>query len=151
MWKVLNELRIEKSKPDQSINGLCNYSWQSKDKLKNYLVDKVRKLDFVILPWCFRVLLKKMKRLSYIARLWRNCLSVNPQDQIILFFDWRDDHYNIQCFDGDAAPKIADVDRQCEGTQLKSNLKDSKNLLAFNALKRVILLQKSFSKLTILN
>lgn len=92
-----------------------------------------------------------MKRLSYIARYWRNCLNVNPQDQIILFFDWRDDHYNIQCFDGDAAPKIVDVDRQCEGTQLKSNLKDSKNLLAFNALKRVILLKKSFSKLTILN
>ena len=85
------------------------------------LGDNVRKLDAASLPPCSRVLLKKLKRSSYIARLWRNCFNADPQDQDVLSFGWRmeDGHYNIQWFDGDAAPKIVDVVRQFEGTLFK--------------------------------
>ena len=63
--------------------------------LKNYkpnndsLVDKVRKLDSAFLPPCSRVLLKKLKRSSYIARVQRNCLNANPEDQDVLSFGWK--------------------------------------------------------------
>ena len=81
------------------------------------LVDKVRKLDSGTLPSFSRVLLKKLKRSSYIAILWGNFLNGNPRDQDVLSFGWRmkDDHFNIKWLDGDAALKIVDVVHQCEG------------------------------------
>ena len=58
------------------------------------LVDKVRKLDSATLLSFSRVLLKKLKRSSYIERLWENFLNGNPRDQDVLSFGWRmkDDH-----------------------------------------------------------
>ena len=65
---------------------------------------------------------------------------------------------NIQWFDGDAAPKIVDVVRQCEGTLLKIWKVPKKIatrfypiLLASDMHKRVILLKQRFSKLAILS
>ena len=70
-------------------------------------VNKVKKLDFATLPTSSRVLLKKLKRSSCIARLRRNCLNANPQAQDVLSFGWgmKDDHLYIQWFDGNVAPK----------------------------------------------
>ena len=50
-----------------------------------------------------------------------NCLNTDPQDQDVLSFGWRmkDGYYDIQWFDGDAAPKIVDVVHQCEGRIFK--------------------------------
>ena len=101
----------------QSVNELCLELFLTKYNPNNdSLVDKVRKLDSATLPPCSRVLLKKLKRSSYIARLWGNCLNANPRDQDVLYFSWKmkDGHHNIQWFDGDAAPKIVDVVHQCE-------------------------------------
>ena len=121
LWKVLYMQCIEK-KEIQFADELRLELFLKKYKPNNdSLVDKVRKLDSATLPPCSRVLLKKLKRSSYIARLWRNCLNTNPQDQDILFFGWRmkDGYYDIQWFDGDAAPKIVDVVHQCEGRIFK--------------------------------
>ena len=52
------------------------------------LLEKERKLDSTTLPPRLRVLLKKLKRSSYIARLWKNCSNVNPQDQDPLVGEW---------------------------------------------------------------
>ena len=96
----------------QSVEELRLELFLKKHKPNNHsLVDNVRKLDSATLPPCSRVLLKKLKRSSYIARLWRNCLNTNPLNQDVSSFGWRmkDGHYNIQWFDGDAAPKIVDV------------------------------------------
>ena len=81
----------------------------------------MRKLDSATFPPCSRVLLKKFKRSSYIARLWRNCLNTDPQDQDVLPFGWgiKGGYYDIQWFDNDAAPKIVDVVHQCEGRIFK--------------------------------
>ena len=78
------------------------------------LAHKIRKLDSATLPPCSRVLFKELKRSSYIARLWKNCLNAIPQDQDVLSFGWRtkDGNYNIKWFDGDAALKIVDVVHQ---------------------------------------
>lgn len=60
-----------------------------------FFIIKVRKLDSDTLPPCSWVLLKKMRSSSYIARLWRNFLKANPQDQDVLPLGWRirDGHY----------------------------------------------------------
>ena len=50
------------------------------------LVDKVWKLDSPTLAPCLRVLMKKLKRSSYITRLWRNFLNASAQDQDVLSF-----------------------------------------------------------------
>ena len=109
----------------QSINELHLELFLKKYKPNNdSLVEKVRKVDSAILPPCSRGLLKKLKRSSYIIGLWRNCLNTNPQEQDVLSFGWRmkDGHYNIQWFDGDAAPKIVDVVHQWEGRLFKISI-----------------------------
>ena len=66
----------------QSVDELCLELFLKKYKPRNNsLVDKVKKLGPATLLPCSRVFLKKLKRLSYIARLWRNCLNANPQNQ----------------------------------------------------------------------
>ena len=81
----------------------------------------MKKLDSATLPSCSRLLFKKLKRSSYIARLWGNWLNGNLRDQDVLSFGWRmkNGHYNIQWLDGDAALKIVDVVHQCEGALLE--------------------------------
>ena len=65
----------------QSVDELHLELFLKKHKPNNdSLVDNARKLDSATLPPCSRVLLKKLKRSSYIARIWRNCLNTNPQD-----------------------------------------------------------------------
>ena len=101
----------------QSVDELRLGLFLKKHKPNNdSLVDKVRKLDSATLPLCSRVLLKKLKRSSYIARPWGNCLNDNPRDQDVLSFGWRmkDGHFNMQWLDGDAALKVVDVVHQCE-------------------------------------
>ena len=76
------------------------------------LLDSMRKTDTVFLPTRKKVLIQKIKRSIYVARLWRNCFLPNPQDQDVESFGWKleeDGHYTLHWFDGEAAPRIVDA------------------------------------------
>ena len=75
-FQVVDELRLELFLKKYKTN---NY----------YLVDKMRKLDSALLLSCSRMLLKNLKRSSYIARLEKlfKCQSKRPR----CFVLWLDD------------------------------------------------------------
>ena len=69
----------------------------------------------------FKNALVKVEKIKLYSGLWRNCLNTNAQDQDVLSFGWRmkDDYYNMQWFDDDAAPKLVDFVHQCESRIFK--------------------------------
>ena len=102
----------------QSVDKLCQELFLKKYKQNNdSLVGKIRKLDSATLPPCSRVLLKKLKRLNYIARIWRSCFNATPQDQDVLSFGWRmeDGYNNNNGLKMIQHQKTVDVVHQCEG------------------------------------
>ena len=105
----------------QSVDDLHLEMFLKKYKPKNgSLVDNMMRMDSSSLPPCSKVLYEKLKRSSYVARLWKNCLLSDAQWQDVLSFGWKMEgrYYGIQWFVGDSAPKIVNVVRKSEGTAL---------------------------------
>ena len=78
----------------------------------NCLVAHMKSMDASVLPPCSKVQLQKIKRTSYITRVWQKAVEIDPTfDLNPTVFGWllKDDYYQLDWFEGDAAPKIVDV------------------------------------------
>ena len=108
----------------------------SKYKPKNSdaaLVKQTKAVDSTSLPPCFKVLIKKIKRTCFVAKIWRNAtLALHDFDSPTSSgWDLQDGSYRIDWFDGDVAPRVIDVVRD-------DTIEDG-NLISFTLLLNFIL------------
>ena len=73
-------------------------------------------MDAALLPPCSKVLKEKIKRTSYVSRIWKSSTIVDTENNDALHYGWNLDGegFQISWFDGTSAPKIVDVVKECE-------------------------------------
>ena len=95
-----------------SVNDARFDIFMSKYKSKNAnQLNFQKKLDTTHLPPCEKVLLQKIKRVNYIAQIWKNVEKINTVQADAEHHGWKliDGKYELVWFDGLIAPNIDDV------------------------------------------
>ena len=75
-----------------------------------------KKLDVSMMPPCERVLLNKIRRTKFVAKLWMSSIEASPPNDSPLDFGWKlvDRNYQLLWFEGDLRPSSLDITYEYE-------------------------------------
>ena len=75
-----------------------------------------KKLDVSMMPPCERVLLNKIRRTKFVAKLWMSSIEASPPNNSPLDFGWKlvDRNYQLLWFEGDLRPSSLDITYEYE-------------------------------------
>ena len=69
-----------------------------------------------MMPTCERVLLNKIRRTKFVAKLWMSSIEALPPNVSPLNFGWKlvNRNYQLLWFEGDLSPSSFDITHKCE-------------------------------------
>ena len=89
-----------------------------KPKTDGVKISCSKKLDASMMPPCEHVLLNKIRRTKFVAKIWMSSIKASPPNNSPLNFESKlvDRNYQLLLFEGDLSPSSLDIKYKCEKT-----------------------------------
>ena len=79
-------------------------------------ISYAKKLDASMMPLCERVLLNKIRRVKFVAKMWMSTIEASPPNYSSPDFGWKfvNGDYQLLWSEGGLSPSSLDVTYECE-------------------------------------
>ena len=71
-------------------------------------ISYAKKLDASMMPLCERVLVNKIRRVKFLAKMWMSTIEASPSNYSLLDFGWKfvNRDYQLLWFEGGLSPSV---------------------------------------------